>query len=219
MDTLISSIILGISNFPFFAILFTLPIFFVQLARYKKLNFIRIGLNYAMILYSLCLLALVFFPLPDPQTAAELNSHYIQAIPFHFIADIVRESPLVMSEPSTYVSAIFQDAVLQVLFNVAMTIPFGMFLRYYFGLSCKNVLVMSLALTLFIEIGQLTGLFFIYKGSYRFCDIDDIMANTLGGFVGFKLVCLVERFIPQISAFDLVPQAPSHHQLLKPKKL
>ena len=56
-------------------------------------------------------------------------------------------------------------------------------------------------MTLFIEIGQLTGLFFIYSGSYRFCDIDDIMANTLGGVIGYAAVKAC-HFLPKIKSFD-----------------
>lgn len=212
MNTLITSIILGLSNFPFFAVIFTLPILAIQLLIFKKLNFVRILMSYGMIAYISCLLALVFFPLPSPEVAATLHSHYIQLIPFHFIADIVKESTFVLSSPRTYVTCLFDDAVLQVVFNVLMTVPFGMFLTYYCGMNKKKVILLTFALTTFIEIGQLTGLFFIYKGSYRFCDVDDLMANTLGGYLGFQLMTFAEKFVPAIDAFDVKSVGHTGHK-------
>ncbi|MCI6242644.1 MAG: VanZ family protein [Agathobacter sp.] len=201
MNNILQNIMIGFGNFPFFAVLFTLPIFAVQLVKYKTFNPVRILLNYTAILYFLCLFALVFFPIPDMAEAAQLSGYEIQLIPFHFIADIVRESPLVITDLHTYLPAVFNRAVLQVVFNVMMTIPFGMLLRYYFGCSGKKVVVCSFLLSLFIEIGQLTGMFFMYSGSYRLCDVDDLMANTLGGLIGYVIV-EVCHFLPEIRTFD-----------------
>lgn len=202
MSDYIITISIGIKSFPLFALLATIPILTIQVVRYKKMNFARVGLDYALILYSLCLLSLVFLPLPTMTQAASLNAHDIQLIPFHFIADIVHESPLVLGNPRTYLLAIFDFPILQIVLNVIMTIPFGMFLRYYCGCSKRYVILYSFLLSLFIEIGQLTGLFFIYHGSYRLCDVDDLMANTFGGFLGYEIIRHMERFIPSVHAFD-----------------
>jgi glycopeptide antibiotics resistance protein len=202
MTNLIFAIVIGIKNFPFFAVLATVPIIAIQVIRYRKMNIVRIGLDYALILYYLCLLSLVFFPLPTPAQAASLSTHNIQLLPFHFVADIVRESPFVLSNPHTYIPALFDNTILQVVFNVVLTVPFGMFLRYYCGCDSRRIILYSFLLSLFIEIGQLTGLFFIYHGSYRLCDVDDLMTNTLGGFLGYALIHQVERYIPSIHAFD-----------------
>lgn len=156
-----------------------------------------------MIFYFLCLFSLVFFPLPTAAQASTLCKHNIQLIPFRFVSDIIRETPFVISNWHTYIPALLHKSVLQVVFNVLMTIPFGMFLRYIYGLNGKKVILFSLLLSLFIEVGQLTGLFFIYHGSYRLCDVDDLMTNTLGGYLGYQLVYCVERYIPSIKAFDL----------------
>jgi glycopeptide antibiotics resistance protein len=156
-----------------------------------------------MILYFLCLFSLVFFPLPTAVQAASLCKHNIQLIPFRFVSDIIRETPLVINNWHTYVPALLHKSVLQVIFNVLMTIPFGMTLRYIYRMNGKKVILFSLLLSLFIEIGQLTGLFFIYHGSYRLCDVDDLMTNTLGGYLGYQLILSVERYIPSLHAFDL----------------
>lgn len=203
MAHIISNILIGFSNFPFFAILFTLPIMVVPVLHYKKLNLVRIGMNYLFLLYILCLFALVFLPLPDLKQMGALNSYDVQAVPFMFVADIIRESPFVWNQPSTYVAALTDNAIWQVIFNIAMTIPFGMFLSYYCGCSKKKVVIFTALLSLAIEVTQLTGFFFIFNGSYRLCDVDDLMANTCGGFLGAVIVNQLRGVLPAINRFDL----------------
>ena len=201
MDYILQNIMVGILNFPIFAVLLTLPIMVVQLLKYKTFNPVRILLNYAAILYGLCLFALVFLPIPDIEQAALLSGHQMQVIPFHFVVDIVRQSPFVLTDLRTYLPALCNKAIWQVVFNVMMTVPFGMLLRYYFGCSCRKVVVCSFLLSLLIEVGQLTGLFFMYAGSYRLFDVDDLLANTLGGFLGFVVIEAC-HFLPAIKSFD-----------------
>lgn len=203
MSSYIASIRIGLASFLFYTVIITLPILLVNLLRYKKINFVRIGLNYMMVLYLFCVLTLVFLPLPTTAQAMSLQAHNIQLIPLCFIADILRDTPFVLSNPRTYLPALFHGTVLQVVFNVLMTLPFGLFLRYYFGFNKKKVIIFSLLLSLFIEIGQLTGLFFLYPGSYRLCDVDDLITNTLGGYLGCCIVQAVELHIPALKAFDL----------------
>ena len=65
--------------------------------------------------------------------------------------------------------------------------------------SCSSFLLTFL-LSLTIELAQLTGLFFTYPGSYRLFDVDDLMANTLGGFLGTVLSNQVNNLMPAIPA-------------------
>ena len=67
----------------------------------------------------------------------------------------------------------------------------------------KKIVLISFALTLFIEVGQLTGLFFIYSRSYRLCDVDDLSCNTLGGFLGAWITSKCS-FLPELDRFDKV---------------
>lgn len=211
MNTLIDSILLGVSNFPLFAVIATLPIFAIVLIRYKTINFVRIGLNYAMILYFLCLIALVFFPLPSAEQAACLSTHDIQIIPFKFVFDIINESPFKLLNPATYIPALLNKAVLQVLFNIIMLIPFGMFLRYYCQYNARKIIILSFLLSFFIELTQLTGMYGIYNGSYRLCDVDDLITNTLGGYLGYSLINRLNGFIPSLHKFDIQLPAFKHN--------
>lgn len=202
MTHIISNILIGFGNFPFFALLFTVPFLIVPVLHYKKFNVMRIFMNYTFLLYLICLIALVFLPLPTLTQANALSTHDIQFIPFMFVADIIRETPFVWNNPSTYLPALMNNAILQLVFNVLMTVPFGMFLRYYFECGTKKVVLYTFLLSLFIEIAQLTGLFFIYNGSYRLCDVDDLITNTLGGYLGCRAIGCLNSVLPGIHFFD-----------------
>ena len=179
MTVLINSICLGISNFPFFAAVFTVPIIAASALRNKAVNFVKIGADYLFLLYILCVTALVLFPLPTKEQAALLHEHNLQAIPFRFVADIICENPFDLMDPSTYIKGLLDFTVIQVVFNVVMMIPFGVFLAYVCRYSKKKVIVLSFVFSFFIEITQFTGIYGVYGGSYRLCDVDDLMTNGI----------------------------------------
>jgi len=80
---------------------------------------------------------LVILPLPKMEEVV-YQEGMIRLIPFTFIFDFLRESSLVISEPSTYLLALKEPCFYTVLFNILMTVPFGMYLRYYFKCSLKK---------------------------------------------------------------------------------
>lgn len=150
-----------------------------------KFNILKYALNVLFFGYICCVFALVFLPLPTAGT--KLSGHHIQLIPGYCLYDIVKNPSL--------------RSIAQVLFNILMTIPFGAYLKYYWKMDMKKIVAVSFAFTLFIELGQLTGLFFIYSGSYRLCDVDDLICNTLGGVVGSWLVSKC-TFLPELDKFE-----------------
>ena len=137
-------------------------------------------------LYLCCVFALVFLPLPSIEAAASLI-YEVELMPLHCLVDVM-EKPV--------------KGTLLILFNVCMTIPFGMFLRYYFKLDAKRVFLYSLALTTLIEFGQFSGLFFLFKGSYRLFEIDDLFLNTLGGMIGYLMICKNEGRLPALRGYE-----------------
>lgn len=154
----------------------------------KKLNIVSFFADQLAVAYMIIVLMLVFFPLPDAEKAATLAGYHGRFLPGSFIFDIAKERSL--------------ESVLQVLFNIVMTVPFGMILTYRFGFSKKNVILLSFLLSLFIEVGQLTGLFFTYNGSYRLFDADDLICNTLGGFLGYVVMTKYIKF-PELASFTV----------------
>lgn len=189
MATWFSSIALGIKVYAMAAAFIALPYEVIKTLTTKRINLLKLVLNQITLLYFICVFTVCFFPLPTFEEALELT-YRIQAIPFYFAGDVIKNFSL--------------EAVCQVLFNVALTVPFGAVLRYKAGFSIRKATVLSLALSVLIEVGQLTGLFFMFNGSYRLCDVDDLILNTLGGFIGALVASRIEGKLPTLSAYELV---------------
>lgn len=144
---------------------------------------------------------LVILPLPDISEVVNNKFEY-NLIPFSFINDIIKETSFNIMIPSTYLKALTEHCIYVVIFNILMTVPFGMYLRYYYKASFKKVLFLSFFLSLFFELTQLTGLYFIYPKPYRLFDIDDLLLNTTGGVLGYFLFGLIEKYLPSRDKID-----------------
>ncbi|MCR5684954.1 MAG: VanZ family protein [Lachnospiraceae bacterium] len=188
MNTWLSSIMDGFKIYFVYAAPISLPVMVIMMIVSKKINLVELVIRQLFVMYVCCVIELVFFPLPTMEEASQLSIQY-QLIPLHFIADFMDDS--------------FIRVFCQVMFNVVMMVPLGMFLEYCLGLDIRKAILVSFAVTAFIEIGQLTGLFFIFKGSYRLFDVDDLMLNTLGSLLGYSGIRRAEgRFIPAITSYD-----------------
>lgn len=188
--------------FPILAVLFTIPYIAWNYHKYGSVLSLRILIVYSFILYMLCAYCLVILPLPTGEAAANLSGHQAQLVPFTFLGDIARESDAVLSQPRTWLTVFNSNAFVTTLFNLFLTMPFGMYLRYYFRFGWKRALVYSLLLSLFFELTQLSGLYFIYSGSYRLFDVDDLIVNTCGSMIGFVLARIAMRFLPSREELD-----------------
>lgn len=150
----------------------------------KELNPFMFLINQLAVLYGICLISVTLFPLPDAAQAAKLSTYDAQLIPFRFVGDIIREKTL--------------KSIAQVVFNIFLTVPLGILLSFKANMSEKKAVAISLGVSLFIELAQLTGLFFIYSGSYRLFDVDDLFLNTLGGFIGFRMASAFAVRLPRV---------------------
>ena len=183
--------------FPFLAFLFTIPFILWQYHKYGSINKLRVLIIYSFILYMICVYFLAIFPLPD-RDSIDMSAPIAQLIPFSFVFDIIKESAnmkniwMVFSNSSVYT----------VLFNILMFIPFGMYLRYYFRNDLKKTVIFSFIFSLFLEVTQLTGLYFIYPHPYRLFDVDDLMINTLGGTLGYLVMGIFMNFLPSRDNID-----------------
>ena len=133
----------------------------------------------------------------------------MQLVPFKFVGDILRRAHIVPSQPRTY-TGIFNPAFFQFLFNVIMTVPFGIYLRYYFKCRFLKTLILSFCLSLFFELTQLSGLYFIYPRSYRLFDVDDLLANTLGCFwLRYHFTIFKNTALPGADRQSQLPPGPA----------
>lgn len=172
MKTYLEVIEQALIFFPLAAMIMTVPYVIYNYRKYGSVLSLRILIVYSFVLYMLCTCFLVILPLPSFEAVARMNGPEMQMIPFMFVSDMAKDFKVLF----------------QVLFNVLVTVPFGIYLRYYFRCSLRKTILCSFLLSLFYELTQLTGLYFIYPGSYRLFDVDDLMANTLGGLLGYGLL-------------------------------
>lgn len=198
----ITSIKTAIFVFPLIAFLFTIPFILHQYHKYGSINKLRVLIIYSFILYLITIYFLVILPLPSKDEVIRLKTPKYSLIPFSFIKDIIQDSPLIISSPKTYIETFNTPSFYIAIFNIFMTIPFGIYLRYYFKFSFKKTVLFSFLLSLFFEITQLTGLYFIYPRPYRLFDIDDLILNTSGGILGFFLAKITSLFLPTRDEID-----------------
>ena len=190
--------------FPIVVAVFTLPYIAYNYHKYGSILSLKVLIVYSFIFYLLCMYCLVILPLPSPEKAATLHSHKMQLEPFLFIKDIIKKAHVIPSEPKTWLTIVLNKAFLVNILNLFLAVPFGMYLRYYFKKSFSHTFILSLLLSLFFEITQLTGLYFIYSGSYRLFDVDDLIVNTLGGILGYAIVGPLMIILPSRDELDEV---------------
>jgi hypothetical protein len=73
--------------------------------------------------------------------------------------------------------------------NVALFVPLGALLRR----APPVAALAGAGLSAFVEVTQLTGLWFRFPCPYRVFDVDDVIANTTGAVLGSLLVPLLNR--------------------------
>lgn len=188
--------------FPFIALLMTIPFMIQNYRRYGSIHKIRTLIVYSFILYLLTIYFLVILPLPKIEEVQNLTTPTMNLIPFSFIIDFIKETPLEITNPHTYLLALKDSSFYVVIFNIFMTIPYGMYLRYYYKCSAKKTILCSFLLSLFFELTQLSGLYFIYPRPYRLFDVDDLLLNTLGGGIGYLLMGLIKNYLPTRDKID-----------------
>ena len=120
----------------------------------------------------------------------------------NYITDFINNSGFVLNDFSTYITALKSSQFIVPVFNIILTIPFGAYLHYYFKFSFKRTVLWSFLLSLFFELTQVTGLYFIYPRGYRLFDVDDLILNTFGGFVGYFVGSLLLKFLPDREEID-----------------
>ena len=158
---------IGIS-FIFSAILFTIVWMIFRVNYYKKnkpINRIREIFINLFFIYFLILVNLTLFKYGDLMIDFD-NRFYINYIP-------LVETIKMFNNNFTDI----HTALYNVIGNIVLFIPFGFFIYIKFEKNKSKALLAVLIMTLGVEFIQ--G--FI---PYRFCDIDDIILNTFGGYIG-----------------------------------
>lgn len=202
MTTYLNSIYSAFFLFPFIALLITFPFMIINYNKYGSISKVRTFIIYTFILYLMCAYFLVILPLPSRSYVSKLTIPHYQLKPFNFIFDFIKENRYSFNSLGSFINMLKQPSIYQPLFNIVLTVPFGMYLRYYYKCSIKKTFIYSMLLSLFFEITQLTGLYYIYPRNYRMFDVDDIMFNTIGGIVGYYIIKPFLKILPSRDNID-----------------
>lgn len=182
--------------FPLFAFLITIPYMLYQYHKYGSIHPYKTLIIFSFALYLEIAYYLVILPLPTITEVASMTTPRTSLHLFAFISDFISDSGLVLADYHTYLNAIKQACFYVPIFNLFLFMPFGIYLHYYFKCSLKKTIILSFLLSLFFELTQLSGLYFIYPRGYRLFDVDDLLINTLGGTLGYYVAYLFMKFLP-----------------------
>lgn len=186
--------------FPLLALFFTVPYLLWNYHKYGAVFSFKAVVVYALLLYLLTVFFLVSLPLPSREAVAASAGMKPQLHLFAFLGDIAAEQQ--RDHLQGLSGLLYNKAFLQVAFNVLMTVPLGMLLKWYFQCSWIRAIGVSFLFSLFLEVSQLTGLFGYYPKAYRTFDVDDLLANTLGGLCGAILIFPLIRWLPKREQMD-----------------
>lgn len=189
---------LGFLAFPLVALLLALPYALYQYRRFGAISVWKTFVVFTFILYCLCAVSLIVFPLPkDPSQIVEI-AQTPQLQPFHFVEQIRETTDFSWADRSTWGPTLKARAAYEAYFNVLLTVPLGAYLCYLFRCRWWMALLIGMATTLLFETSQLTSLFGIYEHPYRLFDVDDLILNTTGTMLGFWLMIPLAWALPSM---------------------
>ena len=145
--------------FPIVALFFTIFYVLYQYHKYGSVNGFRTIIIYSFILYLLTAYFLIILPLPSIEYVNKINIPSYNLQPFNFILEIINKTNLKFNDFTTYFPTLKNAATYEAIFNIFLTIPFGIYLHYYFKCSLGKTLFFSFCLSLFFELTQISGLY------------------------------------------------------------
>ncbi len=204
MHAFISDIQLGFLTFPLVALVITFPYMAYQFHRFGAISVWKTLVVYSFVFYCLCACYLIALPLPADRTAFVPNREP-QYNPWHLIDQIqsvLSATSFSFADRSTWASTLKSPIIYEAIFNVLLTLPLGVYLRYLFNCKWWQALCIGLATTCLFEFSQLTGLFGLYAYPYRLFDVDDIILNTTGCMIGFWLAIPLTYALPSMDSIN-----------------
>jgi len=189
--------------------------------KYSYLSFSKTIIMFSFIFYFLSALCLVLLPFPETRDTCSLQSAdtvYYNLHPFQFVTDILEDSGIVLTNPSTWLYIAKQPAFFQAFYNFLLLMPFGVYLRYFLKKReyWKRAFLFSFLLTLFYEVTQVTGIYGIFNCAYRIFDVDDLILNSVGALVGFFLAPVVWALFPSHAAVEAKAAEMAKKDIVKP---
>ncbi len=150
-------------------------IFYVLISVFLKVNPKKIIISCIFIVYLTAVAVITLFPiLIDEKVEYFGNSTWYNIIPFKTITQTLQYG-------------ITTTAIVQIFGNILMSVPFGVFVMLFLrNPKWLKMLLFALLLTVGIELSQMIiGL--AINNMYRTIDIDDIILNVIGTYLGYGI--------------------------------
>ena len=185
----------ALTIFPLIALLVVLPAAVVSYRQRGRAGGWTTVVFYCFLFYLLAALMQTIVPLPANPSEYCAEQSYAstpQLRPFYFVDVLATRA----SASGTWLNpALFSTAL-----NVVLLAPLAFFLRYLSGVRFLAATVLGFGASLFMELTQLTGLWFIYPCAYRLFSVDDLILNTAGAALGWLVAGPLIRLLPDLDA-------------------
>lgn len=142
---------------------------------------------FGSIVYAFALGGYTMLPLPDFADRCQIPIEN-RWIPFGSVQDV-------QDAIAGVGNATPRQAVAQLLLNVALFVPLGMFVRQLVTKRVLPTVLIGFAVSALIEVTQLTAAFGLFPCQWRIFDVDDLLTNTTGALTGALLAPLL-KFVP-----------------------
>lgn len=201
VETYLLPVRTAVTVFPLLALLVMLPVAVISYRRRGRAGGWTTLVFYCFLFYLLATFLQTVIPLPADPTGYCTTRSYAstpQLSPFNFV-DVVSSRAAVSG---TWLNPAMWSTAL----NLVLLAPLSFFLRYLSGTRFLVATALGFGTSLFLELTQLTGLWFIYPCAYRLFSVDDLILNTAGAALGWLLAGPLIRMLP-----DLNPERDRRH--------
>jgi glycopeptide antibiotics resistance protein len=143
----------------------------------------------ALAIYGLAIWTYTLLPLPSTDSIRCVQPQLNLLAPVGDILSFDTGSPrAILTNP----------AVLQLAFNVLLFAPLGFFVRMILRRGVLVATGIGFAVSLAVELTQLTGIWGLYACAYRIFDVADLATNTVGAVLGSMVaIAFVHRRVPR----------------------
>lgn len=192
-ETYLLPVTTALTVFPLLALIVMLPVAVVSYRRRGRAGGWTTLVFYCFLFYLLAALMQTIVPLPanpGEYCAGQSYASTPQLRPFYFV-DVLQTRARVSG---TWLNPALGSTAL----NVVLLAPLSFFARYLSGTRFLAATGLGFGASLFFELTQLTGLWFIYPCAYRLFSVDDLILNTTGAVIGAVLAGPLSRLLPAI---------------------
>ena len=166
------------------------PAMWLQRRRLGTVRPLRLVAVAMICVYTMSLAGLTIAPAYDVEvTCRNRVGGVLRADPFHTVAEVLG----LYRGGAGWLELATSFPVLQVAMNMALFLPLGLILRGVFRVDTTTSLAMAVLLSALIEVTQYTGAWGLYPCGVRIADIEDLIANSLGAWMGALVAPVLTR--------------------------